>query len=115
MNGPAKSTMTKSVAHNVIRQGIRAWEKVTDLNFFEVREGRADIELSFTNADNGSMEYYKDYALDFDTVAHAFFPPPFNSLLSGHIHFNNAYTWTNSSFNNVASRGLLLCILSASS
>ncbi len=112
MNGPAKSTMTKSVSDNVIRQGFRAWEKVTNLNFIEVRKGRADIELSFENADHESIEFHGDSRFE-DEIAHAFFPPPFNLRFSGQIHFHNGYTWTNSSFNNSTLKGLSICNLSA--
>lgn len=68
----------------MLMQAFNAWSKITNLDFAEVDDEDADIEINF----GGLLHKKRDRRCMFDdpnTLAHAFFPE------IGDIHFNSKY------------------------
>lgn len=68
----------------MLKKAFNEWSKVTNLDFVEVEDADADIEINF----GGRLHKMRDSRCTFDdanTLAHAFFPEV------GDIHFHNRY------------------------
>ncbi|XP_013788866.1 matrix metalloproteinase-2-like [Limulus polyphemus] len=78
----------------VLKTAFNTWsEPASPLRFEEVRNGEADIEITFASADHGD-----GYPFDGQgrVLAHAFFPYDFDSL-GGDIHFDTDEYWIDGS------------------
>lgn len=85
-----------SESDDAIRRAFKVWEEVTPLKFTEVQgNGRADIYLTFGSGDHGDQFPFDGPGF---TLAHAFPPQSGWGEMDGDVHFDDAETYTVSSY-----------------
>ena len=82
--------LTRKQVADTLRLAFNKWQAVTNLDFYEISSGEADIMVSFESG------YHQDpYPFDGNggTIAHAFYPHT-NQGLSGDVHYDDDESFT---------------------
>ncbi|XP_004689109.1 PREDICTED: stromelysin-1 [Condylura cristata] len=80
--------LSRDAVDSAIEKALRVWEEVTPLTFTRIKEGEADIMITFSVREHGDMNPFDGPG---EILAHAFAPGP---GIHGDAHFDDDEQWT---------------------